>query len=197
MIKSSGHTALFGLSYLMKKIYLILILLTAKAFGQTMALSLCWDPNPEPDVTLYKVYTSLEPGAREHSFMVTDSITTTATIADLTIGAAYHFQVTALNTAGLESDPSNELTYFVPGISMPSPGVIRFLRAVKRENVDYVLQASELVTGPYLDEPFEEEILDDTRQDGLELVEYRSLISTPTRFFRLFLRINPIGCAAQ
>ena len=76
-------------------------------------VSLAWDANTEPDVVGYKIYYGTPAG----SFTSSQDLgnTTTATVPNLGAGQAYSFYVTCYNTSGLESEPSNIVTYTVPG----------------------------------------------------------------------------------
>jgi len=70
-------------------------------------VTLVWDPNPETDVNGYRVYHGKASRVYDHVADVTD---TTATI-DPGEPGVYYFAVTARNTAGLESDYSNEVVW--------------------------------------------------------------------------------------
>jgi hypothetical protein len=70
-------------------------------------IQLAWDPNPETDLAGYKVYYGLAPG--NYSVAVNLGNQTTYTVAGLASGT-YYFVVTAYNSAGLESDVSNEVS---------------------------------------------------------------------------------------
>ena len=75
-------------------------------------VDLAWDANPEPDIAKYKVYWGVESGSPTESLDV--GKVTAATIADLNAGTTYFFTVTAINEGGLESEPSNEVSYTTP-----------------------------------------------------------------------------------
>ena len=72
-------------------------------------VSLAWDENPEPDIAKYKVNWGVESGAPTESLDV--GKVTAATVRNLDDGATYFFTVTAINDAGQESEPSNEVFY--------------------------------------------------------------------------------------
>jgi Divergent InlB B-repeat domain/Fibronectin type III domain len=82
------------------------------------SVNLAWDANPEPDIARYKVYWGLQSGTPTKSLEV--GKVTTATVANLDEGTTYFFTVTAINAAGLESGPSNEVSYTTPS---PPPQV--------------------------------------------------------------------------
>jgi hypothetical protein len=76
------------------------------------SVNLAWDANPEPDIARYKVYWGLQSGTPTESLEV--GKVTTATVANLNGGTTYFFTVTAINGDGLESEPSNEVSYTPP-----------------------------------------------------------------------------------
>lgn len=80
---------------------------TTLALGESV--SLVWDPNSEPDLAGYRLYYGT--ASRTYNRTVEVSGNTSVTVDDLELGTMYYFAVTAFNTAGLESDFSNEVTY--------------------------------------------------------------------------------------
>jgi hypothetical protein len=70
-------------------------------------VTLTWDPNLESDVAGYNVYYGTSSGQYTERLDVGQS--TTATIIDLPSGRCVFFAVTAYNTAGVESDFSEEV----------------------------------------------------------------------------------------
>src|SRR5262249_13541112 len=81
------------------------------AYG-TGALQLAWDPNSEPNIAGYKVYYGTSSGTYTQDIDVGNK--TTTIVGGLTNGTTYYLVVTAYDTNGLESDPSNEVSYTVP-----------------------------------------------------------------------------------
>ena len=88
-----------------------LIFLTSAVLASPGA-SLEWDANSEADVAGYKLYYGTASGSYSRSMDAGDA--TTATVPELISGFTYYFAVTAYNDAGLESPPSNEVTFTVP-----------------------------------------------------------------------------------
>ncbi len=75
-------------------------------------VTLAWDPNPESDISGYRLYYGFSSGSYLTNIWVGN--VTNYTVIELTQGVTYYFAVTAVNTANLESDPSNEVSYSVP-----------------------------------------------------------------------------------
>lgn len=100
----------------MKKILLALALFIAPfACAQTSQLhsvTLAWDPNPEPDIASYVIYFGT--GSRTYSYATNVGNFSTAAVRGLEAGRTYFFAVTAVNTSGLESDFSIEVTNTIP-----------------------------------------------------------------------------------
>jgi hypothetical protein len=87
-------------------------LLLCAFFTQSVAhageVNLAWDPNTEPDVAGYRVYYGLESRNYDHVMDVGDS--TSCLVTGLEQGRTYYFAATAVNTANIESDFSNEVS---------------------------------------------------------------------------------------
>ncbi len=93
--------------------------------GRASALTLAWDPNPEPDLAGYKVYSGTS--SRNYTKVYNAGKSTRFTISGLQAGRTYYFAVKAYNTPGLLSGFSNEVSYKVPaststGSTPPSTG---------------------------------------------------------------------------
>ena len=85
-------------------------------------VTLAWDPNSEPDLAGYKLYYGL--GSGQYDEIIDVGNVTTNTVTGLEDGLTYYFVVTAYNTAGLESDPSNEVSNTVPFDTSPSARIV-------------------------------------------------------------------------
>src|SRR6187455_1204919 len=72
---------------------------------QTFSLS--WNANPEPDVVSYRVHVGTVSRQYSQSF---STAAPSIDISDLPSGPTYFFAVTAVNSAGLESDFSAEIS---------------------------------------------------------------------------------------
>lgn len=95
-------------------IFTIFLMLAAWwPFASTAAsVRLAWDANAESDLAGYRVYRE----SNEGGIPVTtnNGLETQVLVGDLVPGRTYRFWVTAYNSAGLESDPSNQVIYEVP-----------------------------------------------------------------------------------
>ena len=100
---------------------LVMALLLGCFSGLAQAgISLAWDANTEPDIAGYRIYY----GSSSGNYTVTVDVgnTTVATLANLQTDQTYFFVVTAYDTAGVESLPSNEVNS-VPAFNVtPSAG---------------------------------------------------------------------------
>ena len=77
----------------------------------TYAMTLAWDANSEPDLDGYLVY--MRAGATAYGAPVATVASPTYRFSGLTAGS-YTFRVTAIDTNGLESPPSNEVSRSFP-----------------------------------------------------------------------------------
>jgi hypothetical protein len=83
--------------------------------GQTAnaaSVKLAWNPNPETNIASYKLSYGTSPGS--YSNTISTGTVSNSTVSGLSEGQTYYFVVKAVNTAGLESVPSTELSYQVP-----------------------------------------------------------------------------------
>src|SRR5690349_1359527 len=72
------------------------------------SITLAWDSNPEPDVTGYRVFVGLAPGAYTETFDIAGSLTT-FTYTSATNGVRYYFAV-ATQAGDLIGAPSAEVS---------------------------------------------------------------------------------------
>ena len=73
------------------------------------AVNLAWDASSDPNIAGYKLRYGTTSGNPSQTIDV--GKTTTATVSNLNDGTTYYFTVTSYNTAGVESQPSNEISY--------------------------------------------------------------------------------------
>ncbi len=76
------------------------------------SVTLAWDANTESDLAGYIVHYGNSSGSYTNAIDVGN--VTLMSVSNLVEGATYYFVVTAYNTSGLESDPSNEVSYRIP-----------------------------------------------------------------------------------
>ena len=95
----------------------ITVLPSAPGEGNT-TLTLLWDPNSEPDLAEYYVYSGTAPGVYGPPISVgTATLYTTTTLQE---GVPHYFAVTAVDFAGNESGPSNEISTTIPDLTSPT-----------------------------------------------------------------------------
>jgi hypothetical protein len=93
-------------------------------FGQPTPVQLAWDANPPSDqVAGYNMYRSNQSGFGYVRLNATLIPATTYTDDTIVAGQTYYYVCTAVNTSGLESGFSNEVSYSVPGGSV-CPGEV-------------------------------------------------------------------------
>jgi len=93
------------------------VLLTPRVFG-SQSLTLSWNPSPDTNVVGYNLYYGT--CSKDYTYKLCVGDTTVATVNGLQEGYIYYFAVTAVDCVGLESEPSNEISYTVPGLSLAS-----------------------------------------------------------------------------
>lgn len=87
--------------------------------AESASVTLAWDPSPDADVAGYLVYSGVVSGF--YGLPLDVGPQTTATVSNLEEGVTHFFVVTAYNSWGLESDPSNEISYTPPVVTGPTP----------------------------------------------------------------------------
>jgi len=92
----------------------------------TQSITLAWDPNPEPDLAGYRLYHGTNSG--HYSDVIEVGNVTNHAVTGLLDNTTNYFVLTAYNTSGLESLPSNPVSYIVPSPSLPPPGQLSLSR---------------------------------------------------------------------
>src|SRR5437773_434191 len=101
-----------------QRIFSIAVIVTCGSLSHNgKGVTLAWDPNPEPDIAGYMLYYGIASGVYTNSIDVGPVVT--FPVAGLAERATYFFVVTAYDVAGLESDPSNEVSFTVAGTNSP------------------------------------------------------------------------------
>jgi hypothetical protein len=108
------------------------------AIPEARALTLAWDRNNEPNIAGYKLYYGVTNSA---ATKLDVGNSTSAAVNNLTAGKTYYFYVTAYNTAALESNPSQQITYTVP---QPADVTIRWDPSTSTNVAFYTLSWREL-----------------------------------------------------
>jgi hypothetical protein len=88
------------------------LLLFALCCKADQSVTLAWDPNTDPEVTGAIMYYGN--ASRNYPYHTNLGNVTRATVNGLQAGLTYYFAVTATNSAGLESDYSNEVSASIP-----------------------------------------------------------------------------------
>ena len=108
--------------YQLRRLVSLLALLVGLAQGpnalDAAEVALAWDPSPDEWVTGYAIHYGTTSGV--HPVRVDVGNVTNAVIDGLQPGVTYYFVATAYTADGLESDPSNEVSYTVPN-PQPDP----------------------------------------------------------------------------
>lgn len=78
------------------------------------AVPLTWDPDPDPSVVGFRFHCGTTSGVFTQVINVGDA--TTRLVSNLVGGKTYFFAVTAYGANGVESPPSNEVSYAAPSL---------------------------------------------------------------------------------
>jgi hypothetical protein len=84
------------------------LLLVGASWSSAGTITLAWDPNTEPDLAGYKIYYGTS--SRQYTVTVDVGNVTRYTIRDLDESRVYYLAVTAYDTAGNESELSDEVS---------------------------------------------------------------------------------------
>lgn len=83
------------------------------------SVTLAWSASPDGTVTGYNLYYGDFAGTVTNKLNVGPALS--ATVSNLSVGVTYFFFATAYDAAGIESEPSNFITY-TPTSPVPDPG---------------------------------------------------------------------------
>jgi hypothetical protein len=89
-----------------------------RVFSQSSTnVTLAWNPSPAPGIVAYNVYSGV--ASQNYTNMFAVGNVTNTLVSGLASGTTYYFSVTAVDTAGLESQFSNETSFSVPSNAPP------------------------------------------------------------------------------
>lgn len=95
----------------------MILALPAALVARSATVMLAWDPNSETNLVTYRLR-----AAGPITNVYETGLSTNVTVTNLASGSTWRFTVTAVNNAGLESDPSNEVTWTTPAGLPPVDG---------------------------------------------------------------------------
>src|SRR5512137_895255 len=104
-------------SLFLRGFFLLLCAILTPSAVHAAEVNLAWDPNTEPDVAGYKVYYGL--GSRNYDHVMDVGNSTSCVVTGLEQGRTYYFAATAVNTANIESDFSNEVSAALSSSNQP------------------------------------------------------------------------------
>ena len=97
------------------------------------SVTLAWTPDTETNISNYNLYYGGASGVYTNSVNVGN--VTNCMVAGLQSASTYYFAVTADNTSGLESAPSNEISYTVPTVVVSTPPGLPVLATMAASSV--------------------------------------------------------------
>lgn len=104
---------------------LFTVLLCLNVLSENVPVTLAWDKNPEPDIDHYVLHIGTSKEQLTQIIQVTGGAVEKE--VQLPVGVIHYATCTAVNTSGLESEPSNLLVFqvFRPGEGVaPSPPIL-------------------------------------------------------------------------
>jgi fibronectin type 3 domain-containing protein len=96
-----------------------LIILVCSAFEvEAAVVTLAWDLSSSPNIAGYRLYSGTTSDVYSQTIELGNA--TSTLVSNLVTGKTYFFVVTAYNTMGVESAPSNEVSYLAPPTTGPA-----------------------------------------------------------------------------
>jgi hypothetical protein len=97
-------------------LFLFLYIFSSSTWAQENVLRFAWTPNKDPHLSHYVIYRDTEPGTMK---MLDQIPKTDSTYTDDTVepGVTYYYKLTAVDTLGYETEPSNEVTATVGSVN--------------------------------------------------------------------------------
>jgi len=108
-------------------------------------VTLAWDQEADPSVAGYRVYFGTSSG--DYSRRIDVGNTPSAAIPNLTVGTTYYFVVTAYDASGLESAPSQEVSFTVSTFAGEYKGSITGTDAADSGTIDLYITTTGAFTG--------------------------------------------------
>jgi fibronectin type 3 domain-containing protein len=78
--------------------------------ASTSSATLTWTANTETDMASYRIYQTTTQGVYGAPIATVPAGTATYTVTGLPLGSTYFFRITAVDSSGNESLPSNEVS---------------------------------------------------------------------------------------
>jgi hypothetical protein len=107
------------------------LLLVGASWSSAGTITLAWDPNTEPDLAGYKIYYGTS--SRQYTVTVDVGNVTRYTIRDLDESRVYYLAVTAYDTAGNESELSDEVSSYPTD---QTPPTLMAVASVEENGID-------------------------------------------------------------
>jgi hypothetical protein len=96
-----------------------LIILVCSAFEvEAAVVTLAWDLSSSPNIAGYRLHSGTTSGVYSQTIELGNA--TSTLVSNLVTGKTYFFVVTDYNTMGVESAPSNEVSYLAPSTTGPA-----------------------------------------------------------------------------
>lgn len=167
---------------------LLLLALCSSARAQ-YDVTLAWDPSPDPTVAGYRLYYGVASGT--YTNVIDAGNRTSATASNLVFGVTYYFAVTAYDASGVESLPSNEVSYEAPSPPIQQPEITGFrtmsgggfsLTVTGKVNQSFVLLGASNLAAPIHWTPIATYVVGSSG-----LLDCRDFAATnfPQRFYRI------------
>jgi uncharacterized protein YjdB len=168
---------------------LVLCLSAAPAVCGQQAVTVEWDPNAEPGVVGYRVYSGT--GSRDYDTFVEVTNFARATIQLPQHGERYYFAVTAFDAAGLESPFSEELSVITAQLPEEGTQTIR-LSGSSTNNSSFTLLAGPAhgdLTGVAPDVSYSP----DQHYSGRDRFDFAELASGQSNTLAVLLNVLPVN----
>lgn len=102
-------------------LFLLLFCFTSSVLA-SQSIVLGWDPSPDASVVGYSIYYGTNSG--QYIFHKDLGMQTVAKLPNLQEGQTYYFVITAYDSQHVESTPSAEIAYIVPGLLRINPNAL-------------------------------------------------------------------------